>query len=90
MLLSAGGDGRPAGEEGQQLGGLYERVAKLALDHHAAFEEEEGDGIDGLSGACGVEHDVQGQEDGDEGAAAPFPTLADGRCRYVCAWCVSI
>ncbi len=40
------------------LGGLYERVARLALDHHAAFEQGQG----------------QGQEEAKEGAAAKATT----------------
>lgn len=52
---------------GEELGGLYERVAKLALDHHAAFEEEE----------------TEGAEEEEEAEAAPFATLADGRSRCV-------
>jgi hypothetical protein len=62
------GDGQRQGQEGEGvLGGLYERVAKLALDHHAAFEQDE------------EEEEEEGAE--AEAAAAPFATLAEGRSR---------
>lgn len=63
--------------EGEELGGLYERVAKLALDHHAAFEMEAEEGDEGAVVDGGEE---LGEEE-DEAAAAPFPTLAEGHSR---------
>lgn len=81
MLLRAGGGERAAEE---QLGGLYESVAKLALDHHAAFEEEQEQEAED-----GAQEQEQG-DNGDGGRAAPFPTLADGRSRWVGWGCVGI
>lgn len=78
MLLRADGGERAAEE---QLGGLYERVAKLALDHHAAFEEEQEQEQEAEDGA--QEEEQEQGDNGDGGIAAPFPTLADGRSRWV-------
>lgn len=73
MLLNApcssgsGSKSRERGEGPEELGGLYERVAKLALDHHAAFEQDEA-----------VE---EGEGDAESEGSMPFPTLADAPSR---------